>query len=129
VAAVLGTLIAAVHFRLTQSSLFFVFSPLLMGALFAAYIMLAVRGWEVLRPLSSAGWRFFGSISYGLYLVHQPVAGAMHGLLLGGRPDIGSLPQLAVTVAAAVASIGIAWALWEFIEAPLVRVGRRLRYN
>jgi peptidoglycan/LPS O-acetylase OafA/YrhL len=100
-----------------------------MATLFAAYIMLGARGWEVFRPFRSAGWQFFGSISYGLYLVHQPVAGAMHGLILGGRPDIGSLPELAVTVAATAASIGIAWISWKFMEAPLLRFGRRSQYN
>jgi peptidoglycan/LPS O-acetylase OafA/YrhL len=126
--AVLGTVLAAVHFQLTRSSLFFVLSPLFMAALFAAYVLLAARGWEVLHPLRSVGWRFFGSISYGLYLVHQPVAGAMHGLILGGRPDIATLPQLAVTIAATATSIGIALASWTFIESPLVRLGRRSRY-
>jgi peptidoglycan/LPS O-acetylase OafA/YrhL len=125
----LGMLLGSIHHRLTDSSLHLVFSPLLVAALFAAYVLLAVRGWEFLRPLRSAGWRFFGSISYGLYLVHQPVAGAMHGLILGGRPDIGSLPQLAVTVAALTASVGIAWTSWNFIEAPLVRIGWGWRYN
>jgi peptidoglycan/LPS O-acetylase OafA/YrhL len=129
VAAVLGTLLAAVNLRLTQGSLFFVFSPLLMAILFAAYIMLAARGWEMLRSLNSAGWRFFGSISYGLYLVHQPVAGAMHGLIFGGRPDIGSPAQVAVTLAAMLASIGIAWGSWKFFEAPLLRLGKRLQYD
>jgi len=128
-AAALGFLLASVHYRLTNSSLHLVFSPLLIATLFAAYVLLAVRGWEFLRPLRSARWRFFGSISYGLYLVHQPVAGAMHGLILGGRPDIGSLSQLAVTVAALIASIGIAWTSWNFIEAPLVRMGWGWRYN
>lgn len=128
-AAALGFLLASVHYRLTDSSLHLVFSPLLIAALFAAYVLLAVRGWEFLRPLRSAGWRFFGSISYGLYLVHQPVAGAMHGLILGGRPDIGSVPELVVTIAALIAFIGIAWTSWNFIEAPLVRMGWGWRYN
>jgi peptidoglycan/LPS O-acetylase OafA/YrhL len=128
-AAALGFLLGSVLYALTDSSLHLMFGPLLVAALFAAYVLLAVRGWEFLRPLRSAGWRFFGSISYGLYLVHQPVAGAMHGLILGGKPDIGSLPQLTVTIAALIASIGIAWTSWNFIEAPLVRMGWGWRYN
>ena len=41
-----------------------------------------------------------GTISYGLYLIHQPVAGVMHGLILDARPDIATVPQVIVTFAA-----------------------------
>jgi peptidoglycan/LPS O-acetylase OafA/YrhL len=72
---------------------------------------------------------FFGQISYGLYLMHQPVAGILHGLILGGRPDIGSLPQFAVTIAAAGIAIGVAYLSWAFFESPLIRLGHQWRYR
>ena len=72
---------------------------------------------------------FLGRISYGLYLIHQPVAGILHGALLGGRPDIGTLAQIAVTLVALAASITIAHLSWTFFEAPLVRLGHHWRYR
>ncbi len=127
--AALGTLLTMLHYRLTDRSVFVVLAPILVAGSSAALVLLAVRGWWVLRPFRSAGWGFLGSISYGLYLIHQPVAGAMHGLVLGQGPDLGSVSQLAVTVAAMIASIGIAWASWRFLEDPLVRKSRKYRYR
>ncbi|KLK92781.1 hypothetical protein AA309_13205 [Microvirga vignae] len=127
--ATLGTLLASIHMHLTDSSLFHVIAPLLVAALFASYVLLAVQGSELLRPFRSTGWRFLGSISYGLYLVHQPIAGIMHGLILNRRPDIGTLAEFGVTIAAALVSICVAWLSWKFIESPLLRVGQRWQYN
>ena len=124
--AVAVMLVGAIHFRLTGSGVFHVIGPLLAAIIFASYVSLAARSSEILRLFRAARWQFFGSISYGLYLIHQPVAGVMHGLILGGRPDIGSLPQLAVTMAGLGTSIGLAWASWRFLEGPLVRLGQGL---
>jgi len=76
------------------------------------------------RPL-----QFFGRVSYCLYLAHQPIANAMHGLILGGRPDIGSPGQVGVTIAAFGVSIGVAMVTWRFIEAPCIAFGKRWQYQ
>jgi peptidoglycan/LPS O-acetylase OafA/YrhL len=123
-AAVAGVLLAAVHFLTTGRNLLFVVSPLLMAMLFAAYVLLAARGWTTLRFFRSRFWQMLGTISYGLYLIHQPVAGVMHGLILDARPDIATAPQVIVTCAALFAAIGLAWASCTLMEAPLIRMGR-----
>ena len=95
----------------------------------AAYILLVVTQMTSVRWLRSSTLRFFGSISYGLYLVHQPVLVLMHGFLLGTSPDIATVPQLGVTILAMLASVGIAWASWTYFESRFVRYGRSWNYE
>lgn len=64
--------------------------------------------------------RWFGQISYCLYLVHQPVAGLLHGLLRNQRPDINSPAAIAVTVLAAAVSVALAALSWYFLERPIL---------
>jgi peptidoglycan/LPS O-acetylase OafA/YrhL len=92
-------------------------------------VLLLVSGSPEGARFRSPVLRFFGQISYGLYLIHQPVAGILHGAILGSRPDMGSLPQISVTIAAFAASIGIAYLSWMFFESPLIRLGHRWRYR
>jgi peptidoglycan/LPS O-acetylase OafA/YrhL len=74
-------------------------------------VLLAAQGCTTtLRFLRWRFWQMFGTISYGLYLIHQPVAGIMHGLILDARPDIPTSPQILVTFAALFVAIGLAWA-------------------
>ena len=87
-AAVAGLLFAEFQTFATGWNLYFVTGPLLMAAVFVAYVLLAARG---RLPFRFLRWRFLqvsGTISYGLYLVHQPVAGVVHALILGTPPDI-----------------------------------------
>lgn len=63
--------------------------------------------------------RFFGRISYSLYLVHRPVIGfyeLLHGITL-------RLPDSLGLVAACVA---LGWLSWRLIESPGQRLARRL---
>jgi peptidoglycan/LPS O-acetylase OafA/YrhL len=112
----------------TGSKWFKVFAPLFVGIGAASYILAIVRGAPEGRRLRSPALAFLGTISYGLYLVHQPIAGLLHGLILDRRPDIGTPAQLAVTLLALAVSVAVAWLSWRMLEAPLVRFGRRWRY-
>ncbi|HEY1961618.1 MAG TPA: acyltransferase [Rhizomicrobium sp.] len=68
-----------------------------------------------------AGWmRWFGQISYCLYLVHQPVNGLLHGLLLNEPASVGSLPSVAVTLLAFGVSVAVAAASWRWFEKPIL---------
>jgi peptidoglycan/LPS O-acetylase OafA/YrhL len=65
--------------------------------------------------------RYFGQISYALYLVHQPISGLLHGVLLDSTPDVGTLPQLGVTVLAFAVSVAVAAASWTWLERPILK--------
>lgn len=101
-----------------------------VAALYACVLLLAVsleRGpmgallrW---RPLQRVG-----TLAYGLYLLHQPVNGLAHALLLGAAPSLGSARAAAVTAGALAATFALAELSWRLVERPLVALGHGLRY-
>jgi peptidoglycan/LPS O-acetylase OafA/YrhL len=67
-----------------------------------------------------------GGISYSLYLVHVPIGASFVGAVKrGGLPMGGLWPWLWAGLAIA-ASIGAAWLLHRFVEAPATRWSRRI---
>lgn len=100
-------------------SLTVVLSPALVGIATSSLILLATAGTSDLRSMRAPALTWFGAISYGLYLVHQPINGLAHGLLLHGKPDVQTAAQIAVTVGVAAASVAVAWASWRWFEAPI----------
>jgi peptidoglycan/LPS O-acetylase OafA/YrhL len=96
------------------------FSNLIFGA--AAFFVILL--W---KPGKSR-WRFLGTISYSLYVIHPPIVAIEHviGLRLAGtmfKPALFLLP-----LAAIAASIGAAWVLHRLVEGPTMRLSRRIRY-
>jgi peptidoglycan/LPS O-acetylase OafA/YrhL len=108
---------------------FDVVGRLALGLALTGLVLLLVSGSPEGVRFRSPVLRLFGVISYGLYLIHQPVAGILHGLILGGRPDIGTVPQLAVTIGAFGLSVGLAYLSWTYFESPLVHLGHHWRYS
>jgi peptidoglycan/LPS O-acetylase OafA/YrhL len=105
------------------------FGNLVLGIGLTGLLMLVVSGSPEGQRFRSHTLQFFGRISYALYLIHQPVAGLMHSLILGNRPDIGKFTQATVTVAAMIVSVAIAHLSWVYLESPLIRLGHNWRYR
>jgi len=99
---------------------FIVFSPTFASIGVACFLLAIVNGAPEGLRFRSPALRYFGRISYALYLVHQPVSGVLHGNLLNGTPDTGTPLQIAVTLLSALVSIGIASASWTWLEAPIL---------
>jgi peptidoglycan/LPS O-acetylase OafA/YrhL len=108
---------------------FDVMGRLALATALTGLVLLLVAGSPEGARFRSPVLRLFGQISYGLYLIHQPVAGILHGAILSSRPDIGTLPQIAVTIGAFAVSVGIAYLSWTFFESPLIRLGHHWRYR
>jgi peptidoglycan/LPS O-acetylase OafA/YrhL len=83
-----------------RTHLFTLLSPLLLGVGAASFILGLVHGAPEAKRFGGPRLAFFGQISYALYLFHQPINGALHGLILGSRPDVGTPSQVAVTARA-----------------------------
>lgn len=71
---------------------------------------------------------WIGSISYSLYLVHYLILGLVHHFL--GRPGLGIHDgfDVTITLLALITSIGISWLIFRFVETPLVKIGKKLKY-
>lgn len=77
------------------------------------------EGTKAAALLSLSPVRFFGRISYSLYLVHRPVIGLyelLHGITL-------RLPESLGLIAVCIA---LGWLFWRLIEMPGQRLARRL---
>jgi peptidoglycan/LPS O-acetylase OafA/YrhL len=95
----------------------------------AALSMYAVCLRERLDGLfNSAPLQFVGKISYSLYLIHNPVAGASFFITsrqIGGEA-LADLASLGIAVAACIIS---SFLFWWAIERPSQLLGRRLLKN
>jgi peptidoglycan/LPS O-acetylase OafA/YrhL len=124
VAAAIGTVAASIGPSIVRH----VIGPSFIAATIAAYILLILCGAEEGRWLRTPVLTRVGLISYGLYLVHQPLNGLWHGLVLHGRPAVETPLQVVVTLAALMTSLALATLSWCLFERPLVNYGRRFRY-
>jgi peptidoglycan/LPS O-acetylase OafA/YrhL len=72
---------------------------------------------------------WLGAISYGLYLLHQPIAGLVFCGLRGHPPDIARWYDLFFSFLSLVATVIVARLSWLYFERPLVQLGHRARYK
>ncbi|PPQ40325.1 Peptidoglycan/LPS O-acetylase OafA/YrhL, contains acyltransferase and SGNH-hydrolase domains [Rhodoblastus acidophilus] len=107
---------------------FEIFGPFLMSIGAGAFILMLVKGAPEAPRFEGRVLRFFGNISYSVYLTHLAVLGLMHGLILGGLPDIGTPAQVAVTTAAFPVTVLLAWVMTKILEEPITEWGRRHRW-
>jgi peptidoglycan/LPS O-acetylase OafA/YrhL len=70
-----------------------------------------------------------GTVSYGIYLFHQPLSGFFHGSLRGQVPQIGDAADAAVTLLALSCTLLLAGLSWRFFERPIVMAGQRVSYQ
>ena len=72
---------------------------------------------------------WLGSISYGVYLFHQPVSGIVHGLLRHGPPYIVFWSDVPVTLLALCITLGLAHLSYHYFEKRILRYGRSRSYG
>jgi peptidoglycan/LPS O-acetylase OafA/YrhL len=111
------------------ANLFEVFGPFVTSVGCAAFILMLVCGVPEARRFHSPLLRFFGRISYSTYLMHLPVLGLMHGLILGATPDAATLPQVAVSVLALPITVLAGWVLTKLVEEPITAYGRSWKWS
>lgn len=90
------------------------------GALGAAPFLKRVMEFRILA--------FAGLISYGLYLLHEPIISLVTRVTLGTR-EITSPFALWMTLAGVATAVTAATASWYLFERHLVRIGHRFRYT
>jgi peptidoglycan/LPS O-acetylase OafA/YrhL len=92
---------------------------LLYGVVFGLAIVCATEGRASLAGiLGSPVLAFMGKVGFGLYLLHFPVFQAVNAYV-----DAPSAIRLCVAMPVA---IGLAWLAYQWIERPMIKLGRRL---
>ena len=113
----------------SESYIFKSLAQTLVSAAFALMIMSLVRGSPEAARYEHKVLRFFGNISYAVYLTHLTVPGILHNLVLGTVPDIGTPAQIAVTTAALPLTVLISWILTKLVEEPITAYGRSFKWS
>jgi peptidoglycan/LPS O-acetylase OafA/YrhL len=72
---------------------------------------------------------WMGTISYGAYLYHQPVSGLVHSFFRAKAPAVHDMSDLMVTLIALTGTLLLAHFSWRFMEAPLLKLARRRKYE
>ena len=88
--------------------------------LYGSLLMLALHLPLVNMGLRNSVLRFFGRISYALYLFHIPALGIANGLLYSMDADVHGQRPLIVTILSLTAAIGLATLSWSYFERPLL---------
>jgi peptidoglycan/LPS O-acetylase OafA/YrhL len=72
---------------------------------------------------------WLGTVSYGVFLLHQPMSGLLHGMLRGHTPRIADAPDAAVTLLALACTLTLAAVSERFLERPFIQLGQRFHYH
>jgi len=81
--------------------------------------------WLCRRPLL----REVGIVSYGIYLLHLPVSGLLHGLLDQSVPRLIGVRSAGITLLAFLVTLALARLSYVFFEKPIVNFGHQWRYR
>jgi len=127
--AILGVAVIAIITMNGNMTAFYIVNPSLIAVGGSAYILCVVLGALNGINYSSKTLRFFGNNGLCIYLIHLPVLGLMHGLILGGIPDIATPAQWLVTIASLVVTVVLSRGLTKWVEEPLSAYGRTWRWS
>lgn len=101
-----------------------------LAALFSTLILFTLLspGSLIARFLRFPGLAGVGTLSYGIYLFHQPIVATLHAILFKRPPQMTKLPEVGVTALAAALTFAFAYAAHLWIERPILRYGHSFRY-
>ncbi len=71
---------------------------------------------------------WFGKISYGLYLFHQPVHFLLFGIFQKGFPAINTWQDVILKVLALLISLILAITSYYLLEISVIRYGHKFKY-
>ena len=107
-----------------------VFEHLWLAGLYGLLVLIAFIHREGLlaKALRFPVFGWFGMLSFGIYLFHQPVSGLLHASIRGSQPRITNISDASITLLALVVTLLLAWLSYRFIERPFLDYGRRFQY-
>jgi len=103
----------------------------LLALLYASLLLIAIS--EKRGPVSmitrNPVLRWFGLIAYGAYLLHQPINGLCHSLLLPDTANTSKHQEQAVTALAFLLTVAIASLSWIYLEKKIIAFGHSFKYK
>jgi len=127
--APLVALVSILALKMLAPDLIPLLAPTVIAIGCAGYLLAIVRGAPEAAVHHLPALRFLGANSYCIYLVHMPVLGLMHGILLNATPDIATLAQGLVSLAAIPIALLIGWGMTKLVEEPAMALARRWRWS
>ena len=102
-----------------------------MAFLYTAILLLAVtdKSGPVACVMRLGPLRKIGIIAYGVYLIHEPIIGLLHGLILGSDCRLENLAGALINCLALGATILLAAVSWKFFEKPIIKFGHAFPYD
>jgi peptidoglycan/LPS O-acetylase OafA/YrhL len=113
-----------------RPAIFGAFDFFWLAALYATLLLIAFADTEpsLGRVLRFPSLVWVGQVSYGIYLIHQPVSGLLHGWLRHAPPELRAPSDAGVTLLALCLTLLLAALSHRFFEGPILRFGHRFRY-
>lgn len=112
-----------------ERRLFNILAPLFVSVGCASFLLAVARGAPEAKRFEGPVLRFFGHVSYCVYLTHLAVLGLFHGLVFGAKPSLDSPASWAVTVVALGASVLVGWLMTRLMEEKLTAYGRSWKWS
>jgi peptidoglycan/LPS O-acetylase OafA/YrhL len=125
-----AALLAGTAIMTLRAAGFGAFDHFWLAGLYSTLILIAFLGTEPVleRMLGSPILVWFGQLSYGIYMFHEPVSGLLHGYLRHGEPEIHTLSDAGITLAALGITLALAALSFRFFETPFLRFGHQAKY-
>lgn len=107
------------------------YNKLLLAMLYGGLLLtLVVNQDSILARSLQAGWlRWLGQVSFGTYLLHEPVSGLAHSLVSGQAPQLSTALHGMTTLAALAVTLLLAHWLYHKFEKPILAIGHRYSYQ
>jgi len=102
-----------------------------LAGLYSTFVLIAYLDTEprLVGILRSRPLLWLGQLSYGIYMFHQAASGLLFGWLRQGPPQIRTVSDAGITLAALGFTFLVAVISFRYFENPILRYGHRFQYS
>ena len=102
-----------------------------LAMLYGSFLLVALtNAMPPINRILRSGWLvWMGAVSYGVYLLHGPVAGLLHWFISGTGVELRTSLHFATTALAMLITLGLAALSFRYFETPLLGIAHKLKYR